>query len=177
MGKKLLSLCMTAMLCVVSTAVWALSEVNGVYQIGTAEDLKAFAELVNGGNASANAVLIADIDKGTDLTMIGKDGLDYQGCFDGQGHTITINLTNMKTEGTAIFRNVGVKALIQNLKVQGTIRTDQKLAAGIAVWSSGTIRGCYADIEVASGFAGDATHAGIAAVAYNGTFKIGRAHV
>ncbi|MBR4186927.1 MAG: dockerin type I repeat-containing protein [Bacteroidaceae bacterium] len=170
MSRRLLNLCLAALFSVVSTAAWALSEVGGVYQIGSAADLKAFAELVNGGNAFANAVLTADIDKGADLTMIGRDGLDYQGCFDGQGHTITIDATNQASQGTAIFRNVGVKALIQNLKVQGTIRTSQKLAAGIAVWSSGTIRGCYTDIEVTSAVAGDATHAGIVAVAYNGTF-------
>ena len=170
MSRKLLNLCLTALLSVASTAAWALSEVNGVYQIGTAEDLKAFAELVNAGNAYANAVLTADIDKGADLTMIGKDGLDYQGCFDGQGHTITIEAINQIEEGTSIFRNVGVNALIQNLKVQGTIVTNKKLAAGIAVYNSGTIRGCYSDIEVTSAVAGDATHAGIAAVTYKGTF-------
>ena len=170
MGKRLQNLCLAALLSVASTAAWALSEVNGVYQIGTAEDLVAFAELVNAGNAYANAVLTADIDKGADLTMIGKDGLDYQGFFDGQGHTITINAINQIEEGTSIFRNVGVNALIQNLKVQGTIVTNQKLAAGIAVWSSGTIRGCYSDIAVTSAVAGDATHGGIAAVTYNGSF-------
>ena len=115
MSRKLLNLCLAALFSVVSTAAWALSEVGGVYQIGSAADLKAFAELVNGGNAFANAVLTADIDKGADLTMIGRDGLDYQGCFDGQGHTITIDATNQASEGTALFRNVGVKALIQNL--------------------------------------------------------------
>ena len=70
MSKKLLNLCMVALMSVVSTAAWALSEVGGVYQIGTAEDLKAFAELVNGDNPYANAVLTADIDKGTDNTRI-----------------------------------------------------------------------------------------------------------
>ena len=169
MSRKLLNLCMTALFSVVSTAAWALSEVNGVYQIGTAEDLVAFAEFVNAGNAYANAVLTADIDRGADLTMIGKDGLDYQGTFDGQGHTITVSSINQAKEGTAIFRNVGKNAVIQNLKVQGTITTNQKLAAGIAAWCSGTIRGCYADISVTSAVAGDATHAGIAAVAYNPT--------
>ena len=155
------------LLSMVCTAAWALSEVGGVYQIGTAADLVAFAELVNGGKPFANAVLTADIDKGADLTMIGRDGLDYQGCFDGQGHTITVNAINRTSQATAIFRNVGIHALIQNLKVQGTIVTDKKLAAGIAAWNSGTIRGCYSDIEVTSAVEGDATHAGIAAVTYN----------
>ena len=178
MSRKLLNLCLMMLFSVVSTAAWALSEVGGVYQIGTADDLIAFAELVNGGNAYANAVLTADIDKGTDLTMIGKDGVDYQGTFDGQGHTITINATNTYEEtkdeyqGTAIFRNVGANALIQNLKVQGTIVTNQKLAAGIAVWNRGTIRGCYIDVSVDSSVGvdgdGDATHGGVCGVAYQG---------
>ena len=168
-SKNLLNLCMTALLSVFSTAAWALSEVNGVYQIGTADDLKAFAELVNGGQPDANAVLTADIDKGMDVTMIGSSNYDYQGTFDGQGHTITVSSINQEAEGTAIFRNVGSRALIQNLKVQGTIITSQKLAAGIAVWNRGFIRGCYVDLEVTSSMAGDATHGGIVAVGYQGT--------
>ena len=63
MSRKLLNLCLAALLSVVSTAAWALSEVNGVYQIGTAEDLIAFAELVNGENPYADAVLTADIER------------------------------------------------------------------------------------------------------------------
>ena len=35
----------------------ALDQNDGVYQIGTAEDLLAFSELVNGGEYAANAVL------------------------------------------------------------------------------------------------------------------------
>ena len=171
MSKKLLNLCLAALLSVVSTAAWALSEVNGVYQIGTAEDLIAFAELVNGGEGlpNLNAVLTADIDKGIDGTMIGRDGLDYQGCFDGQGHTITINMFSGATDGTALFRNVGDNALIKNLKVQGTITSEKKYAAGIAAWSSGTVQGCYVDVNVVSSMAGDATHGGVVGVAYQGT--------
>ena len=170
MSRKLLNLCSAALLSVVSTAAWALSEVGGVYQIGTAEDLKAFAELVNGGEGMPylNAVLTADINKGADETMIGRDGLDYQGCFDGAGHTITIDVINQDADGTAIFRNVGDNALIKNLKVQGTITTNKKYASGIAAWSSGTIRGCYIDVNVVSAMAGDATHGGVVGVAYQG---------
>ena len=167
MGKKLHYLCMMAIMMVFGMSAYALDKKDGVYQIGTAEDLIAFAELVNGGEAYANAVLTADIDKGTEGTMIGKDGVDYQGVFDGAGHTIKINLFDKGVEGTALFRNVGVNAVVQNLRVEGTIVTNCKLAAGIAAWNSGIIRGCYADINVTSSVAGDATHGGIAAVSYN----------
>ena len=169
MSKKLLNLCMTALFGAVSTAAWALSEVGGVYQIGTAADLKAFAELVNEGNPYLNAVLTADIDKGTDGTMIGCAECDYEGTFDGQGHTVTLNMFSEGTDGTALFRNIGRRAIVQNLKVQGTITTDKKYAAGIAVWSRGIIRGCYTDVSVTSALSGDCTHGGIVGVAYQGT--------
>ena len=37
------------------------TDTDGVYQIGTAEELYGFAQLVNNGNTSASAVLTADI--------------------------------------------------------------------------------------------------------------------
>lgn len=169
MRKRLQNLCLSAMMFAASTAAWALSEVGGVYQIASAEDLKAFAELVNGSDPYAKAVLTANIDKGLDATMIGRDGQDFQGIFDGQGYTITVNTFNDESKGTALFRNVGPHAVIKNLKVQGNITTNQQHAAGIAVWSAGVIQGCYVDLTVTSSFAGDATHAGIVAEAYQGT--------
>ena len=71
MRKRLLNLCLTALMSVVSTAAWALSDVNGVYQISSAEDWNEFAALVNDGAVTANAVLTADIDLGMNVTMVG----------------------------------------------------------------------------------------------------------
>ena len=82
MNKKLLNLCLTALLSAVSTAAWALSEVNGVYQIGTAEDYAEFVALVNGGEKGANAILTADIDLGTNNTKIGRNNNGYLGYGD-----------------------------------------------------------------------------------------------
>jgi hypothetical protein len=158
-----------AIMMVFSMSVYALDKKDGVYQIGTADELKAFAELVNGSEPNARAVLTADIEKPLDdVSMIGRSGQDFQGIFDGQGHTITINMYSQGSQGTALFRNVGVRGLIKNLKVQGTITSDQKLAAGIAVWCSGIIRGCYVDVTVDSKFAGDATHGGVVAIGNRG---------
>ena len=165
-------MCLMTIMMVFSMSAYALDKKDGVYQIGTADDLIAFAELVNGGETSADAVLTADIDKGNDGTMIGKDGVDYQGTFDGQGHSITINMFSAGANGTAVFRNIGASAIIRNLKVQGTITTDMKYAAGIAAWSRGTIEGCYIDLNIVSGVAGDATHGGVAGVTYQGAMII-----
>ena len=71
MKKRILSivltLCMVLML--VPTTAFAegitpatpQTDTDGVYQIGTAEELYGFAQLVNNGNTSASAVLTADI--------------------------------------------------------------------------------------------------------------------
>ena len=158
MSKKLLNLCMVALLSVVSTTAWALSEVNGFYQIGSAEDIAAFAQLVNGGNVYANAVLTADIDLGDITTKISNDANKYQGLFDGAGHTITINLADRTDgEGPALFRNLGNRGIIQNLKVQGNITTGTyKHTAAIANYSVGLIRNCYVDVTITSSFGDDA---------------------
>ncbi len=171
MSKKLLNLCLAALLSVVTTAAWALSEVDGVYQISSAADWEEFAALVNGGEVNACAVLTDDIDTGIDGTMIGVDdqqGKRYDGTFDGQGHTIKINLYP-EAGDAGIFRYIGWRAIIQNLKVTGTITTSSKFAAGIVGRGRGIVRNCWSDVKINSSVPGDATHGGIVGVGYSGT--------
>ena len=171
MSKRLLSLCLVAVLAVMSTSAWALDKQNGAYQIGTAEDLKAFAELVNGGETQAYAQLTADIDYGTEQTQIGCDANKFAGAFDGMGHTIKVNFFSDVDGSGALFRNLTNSAIVQNLRVIGNITTTAKYASGIAAWAQGaTIRNCMVDITIESGLGGDATHAGIAAVVNQGFF-------
>ena len=167
MSKKLLHMCLMTIMMVFSMSAYALNKVDGVYQIGTADDFKAFAELVNGGDTYACAELTANIDLGTDGTMIGSDSNRFRGMFDGKGHSITVNFFP-KDVGQALFRNVEGNSLIQNLKVQGTITTSKKQASGIVVWGRGTIRNCWVNLTVVSSVAGDGTHSGIVAVASEG---------
>ncbi len=173
MSKRLLSLCLVAVLAVMSTSAWALDKQNGAYQIGTAEDLKAFAELVNGGETQAYAQLTADIDYGTEQTQIGCDANKFAGAFDGMGHTIKVNFFSDEDGSGALFRNLTNTAIVQNLRVIGNITTSAKYSAGIAAWTEGaTIRNCMVDITIESGLGGDATHGGIAAVSNQGCFVI-----
>ena len=170
MSRKLLNLCLAALMSVVCTAAWALSEVGGVYQIGTAADLEEFALLVNDGNVFAKAVLTADIDRGLNGTMIGTEENRYQGTFEGAGHTININIDlPVQENNVALFRYTGPYAIIQNLKVTGEITTDLKFAGGLVARNRGIIRGCYVDVKINSNIVGDATHGGIVAVGNNGT--------
>ena len=167
MRKRLLNLCLTALFSVVCTAAWAL---DGVYQISSAADWEEFAALVNDGDVTANAELTADIDLGANFTMVGTNDNSqaYHGTFDGKGHTIKINMYPEENYA-AIFRYVGWRAVIQNLKVEGTIHTSYKFAAGIAGRCRGTIRNCWAAITIDSSVPGDATHGGIAGTCTNGT--------
>ena len=114
-----------AIMMVFSMSAYALDKNDGVYQIGTADDLEEFAALVNGGEVYANAVLTADIDRGIDGTMIGTNEKMYQGTFDGKGHTIKVNMYP-EAENAALFQYTGFGAVIQNLKVEGTITTAKK---------------------------------------------------
>ncbi len=172
MRKYLLNSCLTAIMLLVSTVAMAVGYNNGVpVQIGSAEDLKAFAELVNSSETDAmyaNAVLTADIDYGTESTMIGTDGHDYMGCFDGQGHTITINMLG-KGDYQSLFKFVGRLGQVKNLCVKGTITTEYKFAAGIAGDNYGTITNCFVDLTVNSNISGDATHGGICGRSMNGS--------
>ena len=171
MYKKLLNTCLLAAMLLVSRAAMAIGYAGDVIQIGTAEELKAFAELVNSGVDGANfaaAELTADIDYGTESTMIGSGDFNFQGCLDGKGHTIKINMFG-SADGQALFRNIGINGRVKNLKVVGKITTEYKYAAGIAAWSTGTITNCAIDVEIVSSIAGDGTHAGVAGVTYRGS--------
>ena len=76
------------------SALDKLNIVNDVVQIATTEDLVNFAQAVNEGNKDLNAVLTADIAnfEGPAISLEGE-GNAYSGTFDGQYHTIDINLT------------------------------------------------------------------------------------
>ena len=171
MRNNLINLCLTALLSIVSTSAWALSQVNGIYQISSAADFNAFAALVNGGNTTACAELTTDINLGSSVTMIGTsdaNGSRYEGTFDGKGHTISFSLTTTE-QYSALFRYVGWCGIIQNLKVQGTVSTNSKFAGGLVAFNKGIIRDCYIDVTIDSTVSGDATHGGIVANGNSGT--------
>lgn len=91
------------------------TDASGVYQISTAEDLYWFAQYVNEGNTSANAVLTQNISASSmteEWTPIGTESNPYAGTFDGQGHTIS----GLKVTGTADY--VGLFGFISNAYIQ-----------------------------------------------------------
>ena len=93
---------------------------EGYYNIGTANDLNWFAAMVEQVNQSLNAKLTADIDyTAYKQGFIGvSQSIPFRGTFDGQEHTITIDIVNAGTGRTGLFAYVNV-ATIKNLVVEG----------------------------------------------------------
>ena len=160
-----------------------LTKVDGVYQIGTAEDLCDFAILSTAANADICAQLTADIDY-TGYTITGYSlnnqfqhiGLNgYRGTFDGNGHTITVNINN--PDGwhfAALFRTLGKGGVIKNLRVAGHVESVSKFSAGIvSELKSGKVSHCVSDVDIVSNIDGDCTDGGIAGITtYDGQESI-----
>ena len=147
----------------IGTNVWALEQKDGVYQIGTVEDLVAFAELVNGGEHNANAVLTANIDMGgADWTPIAAGACYYAavgpadvtsggfaGFFNGQGYTISNLIIKPSGEASGFFGVV--TGSVKNLGlVNATFDSSSTYRAGAIVgtitatdYSVGRVENCY----------------------------------
>ena len=161
----------------------ALTKVNGVYQIGTAEDLCNFAILSTAANSDISAQLTADIDY-TGYTFLGSNvgehfqyiGLNgYCGTFDGNGHTITVDINNPDSWAVAaLFRELGKGGVIKNLRVAGHVESVSKFSAGIVSnLKSGKVSHCVSDVDIISHIDGDCTDGGIAGIAtYDGEESI-----
>ena len=128
MKKRLFSLLALAF-CMASS--WALNQVNGVYQIGTAQDLVEFAALVNTGTTDANAVLTDDIDlDGTTWTPIGNSTNKYAGTFDGQGYAITNFEYTATSDNNGLFGCTS-GAKIRNFSISGTLTSNGYTKNGV----------------------------------------------
>ena len=160
-------MCLTAILMVASLSSYALSQINGVYQIGTANDLEAFADLVNMGMNSANAVLVSDIDMSTltSWTAIGDWNTGavtsaYCGHFDGQGHKISNFGKYDEEEDTYSLAFVGDRqgffgfvknATIKNFSIDGAFTYDGGTGYGAIGWAEGsTLQNIHSALNIAS---------------------------
>ena len=88
-------------------------------EIGSAAELKAFRDRVNGGETALHARLTADIDLNNEAwTPIGTSGNMYTGTFNGAGHTISgLNVTGANN---GLFTMTGDGATIQNLTISNS---------------------------------------------------------
>lgn len=109
-------------------AALALAAAGAVQNIGTAE---AFAAMEPSGNYQLTA----------DITVTAPYAEDFSGTFDGNGHTVTLDIT-ASTANVGLFSKLADGAVVKNLKVDGTVSGTEGVA-GIAAQANGaTISGC-----------------------------------
>ena len=104
--------------------------------INNVNDWNHFRELVNSarGQKDVDAILMADISV-TD--PVASDAAPYRGTFDGNGHTLDVNLWDADNWGLAPFRIVG-DVTIRNLHVTGKVIAGKEHASGLIGARSGT---------------------------------------
>ncbi|MBQ2798069.1 MAG: fibronectin type III domain-containing protein, partial [Ruminiclostridium sp.] len=142
---------------------------NGVYQISNAGELYWFAEYVNAGNTSANAVLTADIvvnsgkvaecngTKGAgwkDWTPIGNYLNKYTGTFEGNNKTISgLYFNDTTVEYVGLFGYIGSNAKIKNVGVVNSYFKGKGYVGGVCgyIGNSTIITNCYNKGSVSGG--------------------------
>lgn len=113
-----------------------LAAAGAVQNIGTAE---AFAAMEPGGNYQLTE----------DITVTAPYAKDFTGTFDGNGHTVTLNIT-ASTPNVGLFSKLAGGAVVKNLKVDGTVSGTEGVA-GIAAQANGaTISGCINCAEISA---------------------------
>ena len=121
-----------------------LKQVDGVYQIGSADELRDFAKLVNeDGKTTANAILTDDINLNNQRwTPIGSDNRRYTGTFDGANYTISgLYIDSSDNDYKGLFGYVGTRGTVQNLTVSGSVKGDDYVG-GVVGQNNGTVTNC-----------------------------------
>lgn len=94
-------------------------------------DADGFKNMVAGGSYKLAA----------DITVTEPYANDFSGTFDGDGHTVTLNIT-ASTANVGLFSKLAGGAVVKNVKVDGTVSGTEGVA-GIAAQANGaTISGC-----------------------------------
>lgn len=153
-----------------------LEPVDGVISIGTPEELNTLAFMCrnNMNKDSYSVKLTADIDytayKNGSMSAIGvTEKLPFIGEFDGQNHTVTVDLESYSTR-FSFFGTIDENSTVHNLKVAGKITaTNKNQTGGICGLLKGgaKIYNCISAAEIVDNQSGDGTIAGISAVTYN----------
>lgn len=112
---------------------------QGFYELKNAADVEWFADLVNGGDLTACAVLMNDIDMtGVDHKLIGHStGQKFNGTFDGQGHRIKNLIINRPNDSNIGFfgflRGNNAPTVVRNLIIDKSCSfTGRNRVGGIA---------------------------------------------
>ena len=137
------------------------------YLINNVTDWDAFVDYVNNENNNYGDKiykLCADLNNVT--TMVGTENAPFKGNFDGDGHTLNVNLSS-DSKYCAPFRYI-LHATVRNLHVTGTITAgsetaneQNKFRGGLVGRASGIIRNCRSSVTINSQLSGEGSHGGL----------------
>lgn len=165
-NKKTVSLLLCVLL-LIGLTLPAVSAAEPVH-ISTAQEFTDFVG--DAANASANAVLDADIDLG-EWTTAFADG--FSGTLDGAGHSITYTKTNPTGNFHSLFKVLSAEGVIRDLTVKGSMSFNaaRTYNAPFVYENRGLIEGCVNEMTIKhTGTKNCQYNAGIAAKNY-GTVK------
>ena len=109
---------------------------DGNVNIGSAEDLMLFAGYVNEGQTTLNGKLTTDIDlTGKNAERIGNRTYKYAGAFDGQGHSVTLDMDITGTTDAykcqGLFGCAAGGASFSNLIIKGSVTSATNCVAAL----------------------------------------------
>ena len=121
---------------------------EGRFIIHNANDWQTFCNLVNSGQTKLNAVMADNVDLGDVQSKVGicniwRDEAVYQGDFNGNGYTLTVNYvdTDNKSTACAPFAEIGGDCRIHDLHVKGSISSAaERTASLVANIKNGNVR-------------------------------------
>lgn len=133
--------------------------------ISNASDLIAFASRVNNGETTLNGILTADIDlTGESFTRIGNRTYKYAGAFDGQGHSVTLDMnitgTSSADKCQGFFGCATIGASFSNLIIKGSVTSKANCTAALVgeIDGNGTVTiskvGCEATVNCTGSYVG-----------------------
>ena len=128
---------------------------DGAYVLTDGAELAWFADKTNEAQGTYNAVVTKDINMGAhDWSPMGygttpSATVGYAGTFDGGGHTITIDMSEMSAVPgrSGLFDHVCAEGTVTNVVVAGNIK-GTNYSGGIASTSFGIIENCVNEANV-----------------------------
>ena len=140
---------------------------KNVTLIGSTEDWNVFADNVKNGKTYEGELvkLTNDISVTTMVKGI------FRGTFDGDGHTLTVNLSGY--QGVALFYDI-VDATIQRVIVEGLVTAKQLAPATFAAYVGGncTIKNCWSKADITCTYYTYGVYAGAMVANNKGTVNI-----
>lgn len=129
-----------------------LAAAGAVQNIGTAE---AFAAMEPGGNYQLTA----------DIIVTAPYAKDFTGTFDGNGHTVTLDIT-ASTANVGLFSKLAGGAVVRNVITAGSVTTTgKKCVAGIAGYATDNVK--IENCKNTASITGNKNVGGILGEAYN----------